>query len=164
MVASCKWPWSWSWSSRVDVRGSRFRLAFLVSMHLIWNLGSKLIRSNNQSRATLWVLETCLIVGLLPFMIILITVSLSSNTYNKASLCEDWTFEGRKSTLSKSLTLFEIACVYESCEVENKFHLSSQRVSPFYHGSESCFQELKQSDPINQEREYHPTSLLHPKK
>ena len=29
-------------------------------------LGPKLILSNNQSRATLWVLETCLIVGLLP--------------------------------------------------------------------------------------------------
>ena len=50
-----------------------------------FDLGSKLIRSNNQSRATLWVLETCLIVGLLPFMIILITASLSSNTHNKAS-------------------------------------------------------------------------------
>ena len=46
------------------------------------DLGSRLILSNNQSRATLWVLETCLIVGLLPFMIILITASLSSNTYN----------------------------------------------------------------------------------
>ena len=30
----------------------------------------------------------------LPLMIILITASLSSNTYNKASRCEDWTFEG----------------------------------------------------------------------
>ena len=40
---------------------------FLVSMYLMWILGSKLILSNNQSRATLWVLETCLIVGLLPF-------------------------------------------------------------------------------------------------
>ena len=39
----------------------------LVSMYLIWILGSKLILSNNQSRATLWVLGTCLIVGLLPF-------------------------------------------------------------------------------------------------
>ena len=28
---------------------------FLVSMYLIWILGSKLIRSNSQSRATLWV-------------------------------------------------------------------------------------------------------------
>ena len=36
-------------------------------------------------RATLWVLETCLIVGLLTFMIILITASLSSKMYNKAS-------------------------------------------------------------------------------
>ena len=58
---------------------------FLVSTYLIWILESRLIRSNNQSRATLWVLETCLIVGLLPSMIILITASLSSNTYNKAS-------------------------------------------------------------------------------
>ena len=61
------------------------------------------IDSNNQSRATLWVLETCLIVGLLPFMIILITASLSSNTYNTASQWEDWTFEGTRSTLCKSL-------------------------------------------------------------
>ena len=38
-------------------------------------LGSKLILSNNQSRATRWVRETCLIVGLLPFVIILITAS-----------------------------------------------------------------------------------------
>ena len=43
------------------------------------------VLSNNQSRATLWVLETCLIVGLLPLKIFLITALLSSNTYNKAS-------------------------------------------------------------------------------
>ena len=55
---------------------------FLVSAYLIWILGTKLILSNNQSRATLWVLETCLMVGLLPFMIILITASLSTKKYN----------------------------------------------------------------------------------
>ena len=66
---------------------------FLVSMCLIWILGSKLIRSKNQSRATLWVLETCLIEGLLPFMIIFITASLSSKMYNKASFREEFTFE-----------------------------------------------------------------------
>ena len=76
---------------------------FLVSVYLIWILGSKLIRSINQSRATLWVLETCLIVGLLPFIIILISASLSSNTYNKASWCENRTFEGTRSTSSKTL-------------------------------------------------------------
>ena len=75
---------------------------FLVSMYLIWILGSKSILSNNQSRATLWVLETCLHIGLLPFMIILITASLSSKMYNIASWCEDWTFEEIKSTLSGS--------------------------------------------------------------
>ena len=78
---------------------------FLVSMFLIWIFGSKLIRSNNQSSATLWVLETCLIVGLLPFIVILITASLSSNTYNKASWWRELTFEGIKSTLSKSLII-----------------------------------------------------------
>ena len=34
---------------------------------------------------------------LLPFIIILITASLSSNTYNKASWRADWTFEGTES-------------------------------------------------------------------
>ena len=50
---------------------------FLVSMYLIWILGSRLILSNNQSNATLWVRDTCLIVGFLPFVLILITASLS---------------------------------------------------------------------------------------
>ena len=40
---------------------------FLVSTYLIWIIGSKLILLNNLSSATLWVLDTCLIVGLLPF-------------------------------------------------------------------------------------------------
>ena len=75
-------------------------------MYFIWIMEAKLIRSDDKSRATLWVLETSLIVGLLPFTIILITASLSSNTYNKASWWEDWTFEGIKSILSKSLITF----------------------------------------------------------
>ena len=50
------------------------------------DLGSKLILSNNQSRATLWVLETCVNVGLLPFMIILITASLSSKHIQQSFL------------------------------------------------------------------------------
>ena len=45
---------------------------------------------------------TCLIVKLIHFMIILITASLSSKIHNKASLREDWTFEGINSTLSRS--------------------------------------------------------------
>ena len=43
---------------------------------------SKLILSNNRSNATLWVLDTCLIIGLRPLMIILITASLSSKMYS----------------------------------------------------------------------------------
>ena len=88
---------------------------FLVSMNLIWILGSRLIRSNNQSRATLWVLETCLIVRLLPLMIILITTSLSSNTYNKASWRADWTFEGTESmSFIASILLWDLWCLCSS--------------------------------------------------
>ena len=84
----------WFHSSRVKVPFVNLYASwFLMSIYLIWILGSKLILSNNQSRATLWVLETCLIAGLLPFMIILITASLSSKIYNKASLREECTFE-----------------------------------------------------------------------
>ena len=65
---------------------------FLVSTYLIWILGSKLILSKNQSSATRWVLDTCLIVGLLPLMIILITASLSSKMYNWDSPWEEFAF------------------------------------------------------------------------
>ena len=109
----------WFHSSRVKFPFVNMSASwFLVSMCLIWILGSKLILSNNQSRAILWILETCLIVGLLPFMIILITASLSSNTYNKASWREDLTFEEIKSTLSRSaifpLIFFRVGDLYES--------------------------------------------------
>ena len=53
-----------------------------VSMWRVWILGSKLSLSNDQSRATLWVRETCLSVGLQPLIIISITGSLSSQTNN----------------------------------------------------------------------------------
>ena len=50
------------------------------------NLGSRLTLSNNQSRATLWFFDTCLIVGLLPLIIILIRASLPSKTWNIAPI------------------------------------------------------------------------------
>ena len=61
-------------------------------------MGSKLILSNNQSRATLRVSETCFIVGLLrPLIIILNTASLSSKTYNIALEPEFIVFDGMSS-------------------------------------------------------------------
>ena len=93
----------WFHSSRVKFPFVNMSASwFLVSMYLMWILGSKLILSNNQSRVTLWVLETCFIAGLLPFMIILITASLSSNTYNKASWREEFAFEETRTTLFTS--------------------------------------------------------------
>ena len=116
---------------------------FLVSMYLIWILVSKLIRSNNQSSATLWILETCLVVGLLPFTIIMITASLSSNTYNKASWCENWTFEWTRSTLLKTLNIPWDCwpCAWLASRQTTGFTVLS------WFWVESCFQGLKQSDP-----------------
>ena len=51
--------------------------ALFTALYRIWTSGSKWILSNNQSIATLWVLDTRLIVGLVPLVIILITASLS---------------------------------------------------------------------------------------
>ena len=76
---------------------------FLESMYLIWILGSKLIQSNNQSKATLWVPQNmfhCRNSSL--HLIILITASLSSKMHNRASLREEFTLETIKSTLFRS--------------------------------------------------------------
>ena len=108
----CKRTWTDSWCLTnfhssleklplVKMSASRF----LVSTHIIWILGSTLIRSNNQSRATLWVLDTCLIVGLLPLIIIFITASSSSKMYNLDSPWEDCALLGTWSTWDNSSTL-----------------------------------------------------------
>ena len=51
---------------------------WVVLTHLMLIPGSRLIWSNKQSRSTRWVRETCVMVGLQPCMIMLITASLSS--------------------------------------------------------------------------------------
>ena len=76
----------------------------LVSMYFIWIFGTKLILSNNQSRATLWVRETCLFVGLLPLIIFLITASLSAKTNNIALESEFFVLDGMWS-MSVGMTL-----------------------------------------------------------
>ena len=48
---------------------------------------------------------------------------------------------------------WECIFVHRHQGARDSYH-GKQRVSPFFHGSELCFQE--QSDPINRERECHP--------
>ena len=57
------------------------------------------ILSNNQSRATLWVLDTCLFVGLLLLIIILVTASLSSKMHSIAPNREDFVFDDEKNVV-----------------------------------------------------------------
>ena len=56
------------------------------------------------------------------------------------------------------------SCVSEFLGSARDLCHGKQRVSPFYHGSESCFQGQNQSDPINREREYRPISIQRPKR
>ena len=106
----------WFHSSRVKLPLTRMSANWLmVSIYLTWTMESRLIRSNSKSRVTLRVLETCLIGGLLPLMTILITASLSSNTYNKACWRADWTFEGTSSMFFvRSILLWDLWCLWLS--------------------------------------------------
>ena len=62
----------WCHSSRVKLPFVKMSASWFVdSTYLIWTVGSRLILSNNQSRANRWVRDTCLIVGLPPLMIYL---------------------------------------------------------------------------------------------
>ena len=73
-----KWSWNgWCWTTeRRLFHSSRVKLPLvktsaswcLVSLYRIWILESRLILSNNQSKASLWVKNTCLIVRLRPFI------------------------------------------------------------------------------------------------
>ena len=69
----------WFHSSRIKLPLVNMSASwFLVSTYFSCISGSKLILSNNQSSANLWVLDTRLFVGLRPLIIILMTASVSS--------------------------------------------------------------------------------------
>ena len=61
-------------------------------------------------------------------------------------------------------SLHEIAFVFEVCEVLNELHVCSLTSLTVLYDSDSCFQELRRSDSINQVRGHHKTSILHPKR
>ena len=103
-------------------------------MCLTWILGSEKILSDNQSRATLWVLATCLIVGLLPFMIILDHCFVVFKHIEQCFLMRNWTFEGDTINIIQHVDYSLRSLVWPVI-----FVTVSQRVAPFYHGSEIVF-------------------------
>ena len=91
--SGCRKMWcrSWCWEDATSCATHHAWNFLLLKMSASWcfvltylikSFGSRLILSNNQSRATRWVRDTCLIVGLMPLMILFITASLSSKMYN----------------------------------------------------------------------------------
>ena len=158
------WNWNgWCWTNTTN-----------DSIHHVWNFPlsaclrvgfwcqciwfgfrrSNLILSNNQSSATLWVLETCLIVGLLPWMIILITASLSSNTNNKASWRKELTFEEKNQHCLDHQSFHEFSFALEI----------KMRLTVLDHSDAFSREELRRSDAINQVRVYHPSLIQRPKR
>ena len=138
---------------------------FLVSMYLIWIFGVQIDSIEHPIKRNSVGLGKMSHCGTPPLITIILTIaSFSSFTYHRASWFEDWTVEGKNQQYPNHWSLFEIAYVCKQCKVKTKFHLCFQRVFPFCHGFESCFEELKRADPINQEQEYSLTSMLHWKK
>ena len=109
-------------------------------------------RSINQSRETLWVLETSLIVGLLPLMIILISVSLSSTQTRKLLYARIW--KNRIDFIHDIDFLMRLVV----------FVFITSQVSPFDLKYENYFQEHEQLDPIIPEEANHPISIPCPKR
>ena len=126
---------------------------FLVSIYLIWILGSKLIRSNIQSRATLWVLETCLIVGLLPFD-------------NHLDHCFVVLKHIQQSFLMRRLDVWgnTVNAIQHVGHPLRSLILVSDNGTPrSFRSLNYAFQGQKQSNPTIRERESRPISIQRPK-
>ena len=134
---------------------------FLVSTYLIWISGSKSVLSINQSSATLWVLDKCLIVGLLPLISILITAPLSSKMYNWDWPWEEFAFVVTYSSCDNWSTIsFSFFFWVWICHSTNSFLLLGWLV--FWFSSMNV--TLLSPPPINQEQVIHPLNTKHPTK
>ena len=140
---------------------------FLVSTYLIWILGSKLTLSYNLFKATQWVLDTCLIVELLPFVIILITASLSSKMYNCASNWEELAFVVTKVHMRQ---LFNISVTTSFrfgvgiCASDSTACSTSRHLIIDLEGCSLKNAMLRSPHPTDREQGFHPFAVQHPTK
>ena len=74
-------------------------------------------------------------------MIILITASLSSNTYNKASWREELTIKEINQHCPDHQSFHEISFVFEVCEVLQEPHVGSYTGLTVLDYSDTCFRE-----------------------
>ena len=144
----------WFHSSRVKLPLVRMSASwFLVSMYLIWILGSRLIRSINQSRATLWVLKHFSLWD-------------SSLQWSSCSLLHCLRTHTTKLLGARTGRLREHYqyswARWSSHEIFDFFQY--QQVAPFCLKSESRFQKQKQLDPITPEQATRLISIQYPKR
>ena len=144
----------WFHSSRVKFPLGKLSASwFLVSMYLSWIFRIQINPSNNQSRVTLRVLETCLIMGLLfndhvdDYFIVFEHIQQSFLTRRSGRLSEHYQYSwGRCS-------FYEIFYIFQY-----------QQVVPFCLKSESRFQKQKQLDSRTPEQRIRLISIQYPKK
>ena len=118
--------------------------------------------SNNQSRATLWVLEPCLIVGLLLYdpldhcFVITHTTKLPYKKHQRLKKENQHCLDHQ--------SFHETSFAFEVCEGLRESHVDSCTGLPVLDYSDTCFrEELRRSDPINQVRESRPISIPRPR-
>ena len=89
--------------------------------------------------------------------------SLSFNTQVKDSSLEELPCE-RKINVVWIFDPWECFPFWIVCEMLNELHICSKMGHPVLYDSDSYFQEMRQSDPINQALSFRPVSMLHPTK
>ena len=123
---------------------------FLVSICLIWILESRLIRLKSQSRATLWVLETCV-------------SHWRTSAFNDHFNCSFIVLKHKQqSFLTRGLDIWrKNQCLSShrfSCETYDVCEHHYQ-VAPIHLQYEKHFQEQKRLDPVIPEQATHPISV-----
>ena len=149
----------WFHSSRVKFPLVRMSASwFVVSIHLIWIFGSELIRSNNQSRATLWVLETSLICP-------------ASSLYNNLDHCFVVLKHIQQSFLMRNVDAWRNQVdLVQNIEHPFRLHLRVILITANNGSLRSIMvvsrvsKHRKQSDPTKRERESRLISILRPKR
>ena len=137
-----------------------FDLVFGVNIFDL-DLGVQIL-SNNQSNATLWVLDTFLIIGLRPLMIILITASLSSNMYSCASQWQEFAFVATWSRFNNWSTFWLPSFLNLTFDVFAADSRNSSTLPSFAEFFWWMNVILRSPHPTSQEQEYRPFANQHP--
>ena len=134
---------------------------FLVSTYLIWILWSMLILSNNQSSATLWVLDFCPLWSIWSQPLCLQKRNNWASNWEGFALVKTWSTLDNSST-SRLPCLFVLVLVLVLWISPRARPLGTWSSTFFF--STVIYTILLSPHPIDREQEHHPFANQHPKK